>query len=146
MKLQNKEKEIEVTINVPTRTARKTLRGLDKKQADAFNKLNKKFKDVLDLNGKSKEEKEAIYAKNEGLPQKTFDYVDGVAETGEEFLIKQFQAIVRADKLEEDDRKLVMSEPGSDFWMEQNLQEVGEAVASFRGSIRPGRPENQKDT
>lgn len=138
MKLEFENKEYEVEISVPTRTARKELRKLDKKKGERFDKLNKEYADVVAYYRADAEAKLKMVEENPGLTQKTFDYIEGVTEITEDTEIEGFKAICRKDKLEGEIDKLFRSEAGSDFWCNQNMAAIQEAVSSFRGVLREG--------
>ncbi len=143
MILKNKDQDIQIEISVPTRTARKELRKWDKKQGERFDKLNKANSDVVAYYNMNEKEKKEAVEKNPDLSQKTFDYIEAISDVSEDIIIEQFKAIVRVDKLTDDQRKVFAQKPDHEFWMHQNMKEIQEAVASFRGSLRGGRSEDQ---
>ena len=132
MKLLNGNTEIEVTINVPTRTARKELNKLDKKQGEEFQKLNTDYKDVVAYYQMDEIKRTAAILANPELSKRTFDYKDAVEDITDKFNIEKFQVIIRQDKLKDADRELVLSKPEHEFWDAQDTKAVREAVESFR--------------
>lgn len=148
MELVYKEEKFEVDYNKATALIRKKIVDILKKAPPSKEKkildLQKKLWDLA-VSEKSQDEKTMqellIQAVKDGkITQKEFyslidnDYQDGINQ--DLTIIEIFKVILNRYELTKEQIKLIDSKNDSDFWQNQDILEMENAVNSFRNSLR----------